>query len=184
MLSIVKKLRSLHAIIVIATAVSLLSSHAQATEVADENAVKAAFLLNFSRYAEWPSENPRRGLSNFTICIWNDNDFTKAAKALEGKQLRGLAVSVKEVHATDQLYQCDTLFVSHNFKAEIPLIRNMLSQYKVLLVTDVSGAGALNFIVEQGKVRFDCNLDHAVSSGVRLSSQLIKLAINIIGEQQ
>jgi len=58
----------------------------------------------------------------------------------------------------------------------------------MLIVTETPGAlaqgGVVNFVVEDGRVRFDISLDAAERRGLKLSSRLITVARNVIGKSR
>lgn len=145
---------------------------------ASEYEVKAAFLVNFARFAEWPAESiPAAGLP-LTICTMGQNPFGQALEAVTtGKSIDGRPLEVR--HAPDGKHAagCQVLFVA---AGEHPRPADSLPTPGVLTVGEdgnpEAGNMVIHFTIDNGKVRFVVNLEAAEREKLRLSSRLLGLA--------
>jgi hypothetical protein len=158
------------------------SKNAEAQVQGGEYAVKAAYLLNFAKYAEWSTSLQRASTEAFTICLWQKDPLGGASEELRKRRLGDRQVIVKVVTSADQLSPCDLAFFVEQFDSDVPALASTLEKERVLTVTEKSLLGILNFQNLNGKVKFDCNLDAARRSGIKLGSQLLKLAEQVKGE--
>jgi hypothetical protein len=141
-----------------------------------DNEVKAAFIHNIAKFVEWPAGAPR----NLKLCLLGQDPLGGAAEVLQGKAVGGLAWEVAPVKPGANLKECRVLFIA---ASESDGLRRVLEGVKgspVLTVGDSGGfaeqGGVVNFYLEQNKVRFEINVDAARRAGLKISSQLLKLA--------
>src|SRR5438270_284836 len=78
------------------------------TQQSLEYQVKAAFLLNFTKFIEWPAEAAADG--TFSICILGDDPFAGALdRIVEGETVNGRKLSVERIHRQQQ-HSCQMIF--------------------------------------------------------------------------
>jgi len=158
-----------------ATAQLAVTVAAQAVPL--EYRVKAAYLLNFTRFVEWPRAS--LAVSDpFTICVAGTNPFGLALSAtLLGETVAGRTLAsrvVSDAAAT----RCQVLFIPHSVPAAAYL--RAVRGTPVLTVGEAEDfleqGGAINFVLEEGKVRFDVNPDAVSRNQLTMSSRLLRLA--------
>jgi hypothetical protein len=75
---------------------------------------------------------------------------------------------------------CDVLVIEASETGSLPRLLDTLVRQPVLTVGDTEGYGQrgvmVNFYLDQSRVRFEINLAAARRAGLRISSQLLKLA--------
>lgn len=149
-----------------------------------EYQIKAAFLYNFALFIEWPEDAFKSGGIPFTIGILGNHSFGDSLEKLKGKTIRKRPVIVKQIGSIDNMGVCHLLFVSTSEKIRLPEILAVTKKRPVLTVSDLDGfykaGGIINFIDMDGKMRFDINLKTAQLAGLKISSQLLKLAHDIV----
>ena len=147
-------------------------------DVASDIAVKAAFLYNFAKFAEWsalPSGAP------ILVCIVGDDGIAAAVvETVRGQNIGGHALDVSRPQDSATWRLCQLLFISD---AETRRAAGGLGAIKTLPVLTVSDGkgfaqtdGIIELFVEGGRMRFAVNVDAAEGSGLRLSSRLLGLA--------
>jgi hypothetical protein len=76
---------------------------------------------------------------------------------------------------------CHILFISRSERGRIPQILQDLGTAPVLTVADTDGflddGGIINFRLEGSKVRFEINQQAAERVGIKISSKLLRLAV-------
>jgi len=141
-----------------------------------EYEVKAAFLLNFIRFTEWPeAKDP------FDICIVGDDPFQGTLDRLvEGEKINGRQITVRRVPRWEE--SCRLLFISGSERDVFKLLRQ--AGPGVLTVGEEAGfltdGGMINLVVDEHRVRFDVNLKAATSGSVRISSRLLSVARSVL----
>jgi hypothetical protein len=152
---------------------------AQQPAPSEENTLKAAFVFNFAKYTEWPE--PLWGKSTtLSVCVAGPRDgFAQAVAALDAKPpLRDRQIEVRTVARAEDASGCHVLVFAGRQK--MPEWLRGLRNAPALTVGDsdgfAAGGGVIGFYVEGEKLRFEINQDVAQRAGLRLSSQMLKLA--------
>lgn len=150
---------------------------ASAQDIPLEYRVKAAYLLNFTRFVEWPS--PATPAAPLSICVARRNPFgTFLSSTIAGETAAGRPLTARVVARPDA--SCGVLFVPNGVAAE-PLLR-AVAKAPVLTVGESSDflqrGGMIAFVLEQGRVRFAVNPAAAKLSRLVISSRLLQLALD------
>ena len=140
-----------------------------------EYQVKAAFLLNFVRFVEWPAA----ALANdapFNVCLAGGDPFGPAIdQIVEGESVNGHKVIVTRIREGQQA-SCQVLYMTGGqaMNAAGP---------GVLTVGEgdefIHRGGIIAFVIDSRRVRFDINLKAAGNAGLKLSSKLLAVARSI-----
>lgn len=140
----------------------------------NEYSVKAAFLVNFLKFMEWPDKS-----GPYIIEVAGKNPFGTYLEGLvknstingrkvivvSEKQLNGLVPSIIFVPSSEQERYSD--FLQYRSKP-------------VIVIGESTGFakkfGAINFIVDHERIAFEINPKLSKASGVKISSRLMQLA--------
>lgn len=145
-----------------------------------EYEIKAAYIYNFINYIDWPENAFPAPGGTITIGVVGDSPFNAALNVLNGKQVKGRSLVLKQINDPKDLDQCQIVFISSSEKARLPELLGKLKDSRVLTVSEIDGfaqqGGIINFISEHNKVRFEINPDAARRLGLNISSELLKLA--------
>ncbi|HYZ86419.1 MAG TPA: YfiR family protein [Bryobacteraceae bacterium] len=159
----------------------LLSAGRLFAESASEYEVKAAFLLNFTRFVEWDSIDlpPNAPLS---ICILGEDPFGRTLDdAVQGEQVGEHKISVQRIKPDDET-TCHLVFVSRSQKDTAKLLSKFPSG--VLTVGEgtefLKHGGMIAFVLENRRVRFDISMPAVRGAGLRLSSRLLTVARSVL----
>ena len=153
----------------------------------DPFAVKAAFLCNFTKFAEWPAPAFADAESPLVVAIYGEDPFgAKLDAAASGLTVRGRKLQIRRLREPPRQGECHLLFVGAPTR-EAPLKLNelqvLLRQQPILTVGDqknfAADGGCIGFIESGGAIRFQVNLAACDLSGVKLNSGLLKLADNV-----
>ena len=94
--------------------------------------------------------------------------------------VRGVPVALKTFLTVADIGACDLLFVPAPEAAKLADVLVGVRGKNVLIVGESTGFAAdgagVNFYVEEKKLRFEINPDAAADAGLKVSSQLLKLA--------
>lgn len=162
---------------------SVLSSVAAARQRPLEYDVKAAFVLNFVRYVEWPATHRTPPLR---LCTLETNPFGARLQALVGdEQWEGAAIAVRVVIDMRRGGECHLLYVPEAVTERFSSGISALSGLPVLTVGEherfLEQGGMIRLFVEDNKIRFSINQKAAEAVGLLISSRLLRLARTVIG---
>jgi len=151
---------------------------------AREYAVKAAFLYNFAKFVEWPASSYPNDETAVVICILGEDPFGRAFEAMQGKTIGKRKVAIRHIAAIPAIKTCHILFIGDSEADRLGPILDAAGAVHALTVSDMPlffrSGGMIALSTEQDKVRFSINAAAAERAGLRLSSQLLKLAVMVI----
>jgi hypothetical protein len=158
----------------------LLAATAQA-QSATEYQVKAAFLFNFARFVEWPPDAFPSPDSALQICVLGEDPFGRDfEQVIVDKTVNGHRIEIAHPDGTPQARACQILFIAASEKARLPSILQGLKGASVLIVGDTPGfaalGGAINFVLDDSRVRFEINLKAAELAHLKISARLLTVA--------
>jgi hypothetical protein len=153
---------------------------AQALDRPSEHAVKAALLLNFARFAEWPAGSPQAAAASVSICVIGRDPFGPVLeRTVAGRSASQRPVVVRRPGG-EELKLCHVVFVSSSEAGRIGEVLDTLADQAVVTVGESDSfarrGGLIGLVVEHDFVRFEVNLAAARRSRIELSSKLLGLA--------
>jgi len=150
-----------------------------------EYSVKAALVLNFARFTDWPTDAFADSPETFIICVVGDNAVWEAFAGIEGKGVKGRRIVVKRVRRMRKFCVCDLLFVSGSDRHRLPKIFAAVEGKPVLTIGEMTGfteaGGIVNLIRTENRITFEVNPDAAQQAGLKISSRILKLATIVSG---
>lgn len=165
---------------VVLSATMVLPAAQGADKNSQEYAIKAAFLYNFAKFVEWPEEAFSDGQEVMTICVLGQDPFGSALESMKGKTIKGRKVRIWRSKRICDLKVCHILYISRSKEKDLARILAELRGSNVLTVGDMENfagrGGIINFITVENKLRFEINIDAAQQSGLKVSSNLLKVA--------
>jgi len=152
-----------------------------------EYQVKALFLLNFTKYVEWPAETFAQPDSPVTIAVLGEDSFgDDLNKAVAGKMVGGRKIIILPIASDDDWRKCQILFISASEKKRLPEILARLKSLPVLTVGETAQfaeqGGIINFTKKDGKVRLEVDLEAARNAKLLISSRLLNVADVVRGK--
>jgi len=145
---------------------------------------KAMFTLNFIRYIGWP-DAAKQG--DFVIGIVNDDNILKNMQSQTvGKKFGFQNIVIKEFTKVEDITDCQILFFSNkqNYNKHAETIKAKLGNKNSLIVTEREGAtksgSMINFVIRDGKLKFELSSANAGSFGLKFSSSLTSLSNAIV----
>ena len=148
-----------------------------------EYRVKAAFILNFTKFVTWPNESHGGSDMPITLCILGESPFGAALDSIKGKKVHGRPITIVYSQDPETVPPCHIVFFGGNLETEDTKIVRRLRTRPVLTVGEHKGfadrGGMINFIVVDNRVRFEINPLSVEAASLKISSQLLKLAIII-----
>jgi len=145
---------------------------------ASEPALKAAFIYNFAKFAEWPAD--AAPADPLTICVFGDAAIADALdETVKGRTVDGRKTVVVRVKP-EGFRGCHVLFLAGGDAKRVQTMIDDLKNAPVLTVGDreqfAQSGGVAGLFVEQGRMRFAINVEAAQRGRLRISSRLLSLA--------
>lgn len=142
---------------------------------ADEEAVKAAFVYNFSLFTTWPQLK-----ETIHFCVIGENPQLNALNQYEGRKVADATVHVKEVSTIEDARTCEVLFMQINNPARAEQLYQALAQMPVLTVAEYKAfsqpAAIILFVQSNNRLAFEINHKVATEAKLSLSYKLLRLA--------
>jgi len=155
---------------------------------ASEERVKAAFLLRFIGYVEWPASAFARPDSPYIVGVLDADYIANELAALSaGRMLGSRPVMIKRLQGRDSLSGLHALFIGAAGAGRLAQSIRSVPQQPTLVVTESEGALSagtmINFRIVDNRVRFDVALEPAERSGLKINSRMLGVALSVIKGQ-
>lgn len=145
---------------------------------------KATYLYHFGQFVEWPPATFPNAKTPVVIGVLGGNPFgNDLEKIAASGNINGRRVVIRRMTPLSNLKQCQVLFVSRSVDFRLPLIFHALGDAPVLTVGESDGflnaGGMINFITKNGAVRFEIAPAAAQRVGLKMSAQLLAMAVHL-----
>jgi hypothetical protein len=165
--------------------VTFPATAATAAETLLETSVKAAYLYKFLGYVEWPGGSFSQPDSPIVIGVMGaEAIYSDLLQILPGRTVHGRVAVAKKIEPGDPADGLHVLYLGNAATHPPGPWLQRVQQRPVLLVSDTPGGlgsgSVLNFILVQGRVRFEASVPAAESSGLKLSSRLLAVAERVV----
>ena len=143
--------------------------------------VEAAFLFNFAKFVTWPDDAFERSGSALIIGVLGEDPFGAVLEeTVRDKTVMGKKLTVKRFVRVQDAVNSHILFLSSSEESQLLTLLKVLEKATVLTVSDMEQfaerGGMVAFTVEDQKVRFNVNVEAVERAGLKMGSQLLKLA--------
>jgi YfiR/HmsC-like len=157
------------------------SARPAVAQSATEDQVKAAYLFNFAKFIEWPTEAFPAADSTLNFCTLGRSPVVdELDSSLRGKSINGHAISVRHLRGPEEIKGCHLVFLAASAGKQQQKLVLAAKGSAMLLVAEISGfaqaGGTINFYNEAGRLLFEVNISAAESAHLKVSSKLLALA--------
>jgi hypothetical protein len=161
------------------------AQQAPAAQSARDSAVKAAFLYKFPSFVEWPAGTFANPAQPFVIGVIGDDPVAAELEQLvQGRTIDGRPITVRRVAESAAVSGVHVLFIASRRDARLKEIIDAVAG-PVLIVTEQPGArnlgSVLNFVEDEGHIRFAASLMAAEARKLKLSARLLAVAQDVEG---
>jgi len=158
---------------------------AQSKAPSEEYRLKAAFVYRFPQFVEWPPA-ALHGHEAITICVLRPHPFgTLLRELIAGETLNGRPLAIRDIQRPSAIDGCHVVFVPGAGTATARAVLEAVGNHPVLTVGESSRfldqGGVISLQVIDRRVRFEVSPAAAERIGLRLSSQLLRLAVRVRG---
>jgi len=146
-----------------------------------EYPVKAAFLVNFAKFAEWPADSSQAQSPAVRICVLGKDPFGEVLdKTALGRSAGGRPIVIQRHKGVEEVRACHVVFIASSESKSMGPILGDLAAQPVITVGERDGfarrGGVIGLVVEDNLARFEVNLPAAQRAGLLLSSKLLGVA--------
>src|SRR6185437_5808520 len=156
----------------------------RAQEKPTEYQIKAAFVYNFVKFVEWPPEAFASTNSPLVIGVLGKNVFgDNLEQAIQNKVINNHPLQLKVFPSVAEAGGCQVLFISASEKKHYSEILKVVRDKSILTVSEsesvdfIDDGGIINFVIVDNHVRFQINNARARKVGLKMSSDLLNLAV-------
>ena len=149
------------------------------SSVAQNYQLHTVYIYSFIRYIQWPDNS-----GDFTFGVLGDSPInTHLEKMASSKKAGARTIRIIRFSNVDVIRPTDILFISKSVEDSVESFVVTTSNNHTLTITEKEGEGmagsAINFIEKNGKLAFELNKSSIEKAGLRVSSELSRLAIII-----
>ncbi len=149
-------------------------------EVTTEAQLKAAYLVNFLKYVEFPGTR-----STINLCLFGRDSLGPYLASYEGRQIGGRELHIRKVSSPEQLVDCQELFIPDTEEARVAAVLRWVDKQAILTVSDsetfTRDGGAIALIRIDGRLQFEINAEALNRANLKASSQMLRLARQVTG---
>ncbi|HEY1615871.1 MAG TPA: YfiR family protein [Rhizomicrobium sp.] len=148
-----------------------------------EYSVKAAYLAKFGIFVEWPKTAFGSPQSPVVLCIEGADPFGDTLdKLVAGQRVGARPIVVRRVKVIARDSGCAILFAGGSDAQSVDEALAAVNGTGVLTVADTGHDGRsaiVEFVVQEGRVRFTIDGQAAAQNGIVVSSHLLSLALSV-----
>lgn len=150
---------------------------------ASDATIRLGFLLNFTRFTEWPA-TALSVSAPLQICLApGDAEMAQELPMLTSQQVQGRTVLARLIAAPNETGSCHLLYLPADLPDSIDPYLRAAERSAMLTVSDhpdfIEHGGIIGLAPSGGRYRFDINLQSAKRANLRLDVQLLKLAKSV-----
>ncbi len=163
----------------LAAGLSVSMTRAQESE-SREYKIKAAYLLNFAKFVEWPTNRFLTTNSPIKVGVLGKDPFGPDLElTIGGRLVGGRKCEIVRTDDPDTALSCHIVFISSSERKELPAILEKLHRGNVLTVGEweqfTPQGGIIRFYLYENTVRFEVNALAAEKAGLRVSAKLLQI---------
>ncbi len=148
---------------------------------ANEDALRAAMLINMMRFIEWPSHKQDVDRGQTVLCILGADPIGPSVdRIVQSQAASGRLVQVRHLASTDSAGGCHVLYVSLGERKHVEHSLPALVDAGVLTVGENSNtntpAQLIGLPLVDDHIHIEVNLPQAQHAGFTISSKLLRLA--------
>ncbi len=151
------------------------------SETTIEHQVKAAFVLKFISFIEWPESALPDSARTITIGVLGRGPMDEALGDLQGHVVGGRRILVRHMEGENAKAFSHILFLNRSVGPHgVAEALRILGNAGTLTIADSAGFARMgvmiNFVIDHDKVRFEINVNAAKRANLDISSKLLRVA--------
>ncbi len=155
----------------------------------EEYQVKAAWMLNFTKFVEWPKEAFAAADSPCVVGVYGKDVFGPVIDTVfTNKTIKGRSFQIRRITRESDLAGCHLLFIPASERRNHRDIMTKLNKSPVLTVGESDSfhehGGIMNFAMKGNSIQFEIDLRNAQKAGLRIDANLLKIASKVRGKYE
>jgi len=143
--------------------------------------LQAVYLLNFLEFTEWPDSVFENGQSPIVVGVLGTDPFAQVfEEVVRNETIADRPINVERFESAAGMTRCHAIFICLSERENYSSHLNRLKGLPTLTVSEIDGftylGGCVSFYVEEGKLRFEINMQALKESGINMSSKLLRFA--------
>jgi hypothetical protein len=147
-----------------------------------EYKVKAAYIFKFFNFFEWNNSDSTIPKQPFRVGVYGDSAIYSALESLS-KVSGGKGIIPKKINPGDSLEGLHLLFLSKSNGDSLQKVFQESQSQNILTVGEETSfclkGGAVNFIIDNEKVKFEINRQAVKKAGIQVSARILKAAKHV-----
>ena len=146
---------------------------------AQNEKLQTVFIYNFTKHIEWP---PEYSSGDFVIGVLGNSPIIEEIEKLaKSRKIGNQKIVVNKYRTIDDIGQCNIIFIPKSKSGEIGSVLSKIKNNSTLVITEKDGmavaGAAINFVIKDGKQKFELKKSNATKYGLKVSSDLERLGI-------
>jgi hypothetical protein len=145
-----------------------------------EYQIKGAMMINFIKFVQWPESQTGPSDTTITIGIIGAENFGNSLDRIEGRNIEGKKLSIRQIHSLKQLSGCQVLFISASESRRSYQTLREVAGMPVLTIGEdedfIRLGGIIRLFNEKDHIRFEINQSAAQHANLKLSAKLLEVA--------
>ena len=148
---------------------------------AQQELFKSLFIYNFTKNIEWPDEYKS---GDFIITVIGQDGLTgELQKLAQTKKVNAQPIVVKQLTTVAGASKTNIVYVSSSKSSNLATVVDTYKDTPTLIISDQGGGcktgSGINFVIVDGKIKFEISPGNITSSGLQLSPKLTSLGITV-----
>lgn len=145
--------------------------------------MKAAYVDKLPQFVQWPASALASDV--FVLCVVGESPSERlVGQAVAGDSIQQRPFVVRRLGTFTASSGCQMMFIDGEPATTVARVLAVVRGRPVLTITDQQtepdAIGIINFVLLDGKVRFQINRADASRSGLRISSKLLSIAADTV----
>jgi hypothetical protein len=150
-----------------------------------ESLVKAAFIINFTRFIEWSGDKSISKRTKIDVCVLGDSDIINAFDFIKDSSPSNVSIIlVKENILSNISPHCHMLFISQSEESRLDDVLAIVENKQVLTIADSSSFAErgvmMGLVKEENKIKLVINKKSIVAAGLYVDAGLLEIASKVI----
>ncbi len=151
------------------------------TTSADEYDIRAAMLINLTKFIDWPTRKIDSAHPQLLVCILGSDSIGPIAERYaQNQRVEGRPLQVRHISSVEAAMNCNLLYVGVGEQKHVDPVIAELAKSGVVTVSETSNANNPSQVIGlptiDEHVHIDINLGAAQRTGLTISSKLLRLA--------
>jgi len=143
--------------------------------------LQSVFIYNFIKYIEWPADYKS---GDFIIGSLGDSPTTEELDKLAATRRAGTQkIVVQKYNSVGDIGRCHILFIPETKNVKMDDILDKVGGNSTLVITEKAGlikdGASISFVYKDRKQEFELNKNNIQESGLKVSTNLLNLAIRV-----